>query len=49
MSSSRVAIIVIDFQNEFVRPKGKLHEEVEELMEQTGMLQKIPHVVNAAR
>ena len=43
------AVIVIDFQNEFVRQKGELHQDVKEMMEQTGMLQKVPHVVNAAR
>jgi nicotinamidase-related amidase len=46
---NNTAVIVIDFQNEFVRAKGKLHGDVEEMMEQTGMLQKIPHVVHAAR
>ena len=47
--SNNSAVIVIDFQNEFVRPKGKLHGDVQEMMEQTGMLQKVPHVVHAAR
>eukprot|EP00984_Skeletonema_dohrnii_P025018 scaffold14161_cov121-Skeletonema_dohrnii-CCMP3373.AAC.2 len=46
---SNTAVIVIDFQNEFVRAKGKLHGDVQEMMEQTGMLQKVPHVVHAAR
>ena len=46
---SNTAVIVIDFQNEFIRAKGKLHGDVQEMMEQTGMLQKVPHVVNAAR
>ena len=48
-SSSNVAIIVIDFQNEFVRPAGKLYRDVKEMMGLTGMLQKVPHVVKAAR
>ena len=48
-NNANTAVIVIDFQNEFVRAKGKLHEDVKEMMEQTGMLQKIPHVVHAAR
>ena len=43
------AVIVIDFQNEFVRGDGKLHSEVQALMEETGLLQKIPHVIRAAR
>lgn len=48
-NNGNTAVIVIDFQNEFVRAKGKLHEDVKEMMEQTGMLQKVPHVVHAAR
>ena len=43
------AVIVIDFQNEFVRSEGKLHSDVKTMMEETGLLQKIPHVVRAAR
>ena len=46
---SNTALIVIDFQNEFVRAEGKLHSEVKDLMEETGMLQKIPHVLRAGR
>ena len=48
-NNSNTAVIVIDFQNEFVRPDGKLHGDVEEVMKLTGMLQKVPHVVHAAR
>ena len=48
-NNNNTAVIVIDFQNEFVRAEGKLHGDVEEMMEQTGMLQKVPHVVHAAR
>ena len=47
--NNKSAVIVIDFQNEFVRADGKLHGDVAEMMEQTGMLQKVPHVVHAAR
>jgi len=43
------AVLVIDFQNEFVRSDGKLHGDVSDMMAETGMLQKIPHVVRAAR
>jgi len=42
-------VIVIDFQNEFVRENGRLHADVAEMMKETGMLQKIPHVIRAAR
>ena len=48
-STNDSAIIIIDFQNEFVRADGRLHEDVKAVMEETGMLQKIPHVVRAAR
>lgn len=44
-----VAIILIGFQNEFVRANGKLHKDVEPIMEETGMLNKVPQVVNSAR
>ena len=43
------AVIVIDFQNEFVRSEGKLHLDVKSMMDETGLLQKIPHVIRAAR
>ena len=47
--NNQTAVIVIDFQNEFVRADGKLHGDVAEMMKQTGMLQKVPNVVHAAR
>jgi nicotinamidase-related amidase len=50
--SSRTAILLINFQNEFAKPGGKLHDGVDgvtSVMEHTGMLQKVPHVVRAAR
>ena len=43
------AIIIIDFQNEFGRANGRLHEDVKAVKEETGMLQKISHVVRAVR
>ena len=46
---SNTALIAIYFQNEFMRAEGKLHSEVKDLMEETGMLQKIPHVLRAGR
>ncbi len=48
-SSKNTAVIVVDFQNEFVRADGKLNHEVAEMMKLTGMLQKVPHVLRAAR
>ena len=46
---TNTAVIVIDFQNEFVRDEGKLHGDVKEMMDRTRMLQKVPHVIRAAR
>ena len=48
-SNSSTAILLLDFQNEFVKPGGKLHSSVAGVMESTGMLGKVPHVVRAAR
>ena len=48
-STNDSAIIIIDFQNEFVRADGRLHEDVKAVMKETGMLLKIPRVVRAAR
>ena len=48
-SGSNSAVVVVDFQNEFVRAEGKLNGDVAEMMKLTGMLHKVPHVINAAR
>jgi nicotinamidase-related amidase len=48
-NNSRTAILLLDFQNEFAMPGGKLHDGVASVMEYTGMLKKVPHVVRAAR
>jgi nicotinamidase-related amidase len=48
-NNSRTAILLLDFQNEFAKPGGKLHDDVANVMEHTGMLNKVPHVVRAAR
>jgi nicotinamidase-related amidase len=48
--STKTAILVLDFQNEFAKPGGKLHSDgLVGVMEKTGMLQKVPHVIQAAR
>ena len=47
--STDTAVILINFQNELVRADGALHKRVHDLMEETGMLQKVPNVVLAAR
>jgi len=43
------ALLLIDFQNEFTDPKGKLHDDVKKAMEANEMLSKIPKVVRKAR
>jgi hypothetical protein len=48
-NTSKTAILLLDFQNEFAKPGGKLHDGVKSVMESTGMLNKVPHVVRAAR
>ena len=48
-NNTAAAVLVIDFQNEFVRTDGKLHGDVVEMMKLTGMLRKVPRVVHVAR
>jgi len=43
------AVLLINFQNEFVDWAGQLHNDVGDLMEKTGMMTKVPHVLRAAR
>ena len=43
------AIIIIDYQNEFVHSRGKLHNDVGEIMKKNGMSDKVPRVIHAAR
>lgn len=43
------ALLLIDFQNEFTAPGGKLNGDVQDVMDSTGMLSKIPRVVANAR
>mmetsp|Transcript_44129 Transcript_44129/g.50005 ORF Transcript_44129/g.50005 Transcript_44129/m.50005 type:complete len:222 (+) Transcript_44129:127-792(+) len=45
----KYAILLLDFQNEFAKPGGKLHKKVSFVMERTGMLDKVRQVVDAAR
>lgn len=45
----RAAILLLDFQNEFVKKGGKLHHEVAETMVKTGILENAPKLVEAAR
>lgn len=48
-SGSRTAILLLDFQNEFVKKGGKLHNDVADTMEKTGVLENVPKLVDFAR
>lgn len=48
-SEGRTAILLLDFQNEFVKKGGKLHGDVADTMEMTGMLENVPKIVAFAR
>lgn len=43
------ALLLLDFQNEFAKEGGKLHADVSEVMKRTGMLKKVPQVLEEAR
>ena len=43
------AVLLVDFQNEFAKPEGKLHAAVDEVMTQTGMMENVPEFVEFAR
>jgi len=47
--SSRTAILLLDFQNEFMKKGGKLHNDVAETMAITGVLENVPKLVEYAR
>jgi hypothetical protein len=46
---NRTAILLLDFQNEFVKKGGKLHDDVAATMEITGLLRNAPKLVEFAR
>ena len=45
----RTAVVLIEFQNDFTSEGGVLHEAVNPVMEQTGMLENTQALVDAAR
>jgi nicotinamidase-related amidase len=49
MNPSSTAVVLIEFQNDFTTPGGKLHQAVEPVMQSTGMLQKTEQTVEQAR
>eukprot|EP00944_MAST-04C_sp_MAST-4C-sp1_P007092 g7092.t1 len=46
---STIALVMIEYQNEFATPKGRLHDAVKECMNETGMLQNSIDLVDTAR
>ena len=48
-SEGRTAVLLLDFQNEFVKKGGKLHGDVADTMEMTGVLENVPKLVDFAR
>src|SRR5258708_35573562 len=49
MSAKTTAVILIEYQNDFTTPGGKLHEAVKPVMESTHMLENTVEMVNEAR
>ena len=45
----QTAILLLDFQNEFCKKGGKLHNDVAETMLKTGILENTPKLINLAR
>ena len=46
---NRTAILLLDFQNEFVKKGGKLYDNVAEVIEENGVLQNASKLVAFAR
>ena len=49
MNPRTTAIVLIEYQNDFTTPGGKLHEAVKPVMESTNMLENTVEMVKAAR
>lgn len=47
--NNRAAILLVDFQNEFMKAGGKLHDLVAETMNNMGVLENVPNLVEFAR
>ena len=47
--SNRTAILLLDFQNEFVKKGGKLHADVSDTIDATGMIPNVTKLVELAR
>ena len=49
LDPQKTAIVLIEYQNDFVSEGGKLHEGVKEVMESTQMIKNTIKVVDEAR
>jgi ureidoacrylate peracid hydrolase len=49
MNPKTTAVVLIEYQNDFTTPGGKLHEAVKPVMESTHMLENTVEMVNEAR
>jgi nicotinamidase-related amidase len=49
MNPSSTAVVLIEFQNDFTTPGGKLHGAVQDVMQTTGMLDNTKETVEQAR
>ena len=49
MNPKTTAVVLIEYQNDFTSPGGKLHEAVKPVMESTHMLENTVDMVNEAR
>ena len=49
MNPSSTAVVLIEFQNDFTTPGGKLHGAVQDVMQSTGMLDNTKETVERAR
>merc|ERR1711959_630520 len=49
IKGSKLGLVMIEFQNEFTTEKGKLHDGVKPVMDETGMLGKANDVAAAVR
>jgi len=48
-NSTTVAVVLIDFQNEFAKQGGRLYHDVSAIMEKNNVLENVQQVVAAAR
>src|SRR4029077_3972943 len=49
MNPRTTALVLIEYQNDFTTPGGKLHDAVKPVMESTHMLENTVEMVNEAR